>query len=739
MNLTPIEVNHASRFLKYACKDIKYRGHPHDILLETIFPNETERQTSLVSSLINLLSLPSDTLRTDVLSFFDIGLSQLTYKFSVTVTNTRLTPKLFSVLKPQEIPLCDATMTFHRHLTSILDELFHNSPPEALFICFMNDYYPSHKKEPIFKIIESIFQPFCTYLRYLVTAPVCTTDHCSGYALLSNMRQFDPVIIKDYARSSSPEISRFFGEIRKDMMAEMVPMLGLSSTSEAEHYLNYRQKDVMNIPCWMEAFECLLARVSEGRQLSDFGADAVMNFLLQIPKEIHLVFWSDGTFTLKMEVPPKCHMLDAYGLTKRDKIISSPKLDSNSLWKLFTPSHRHQAAIVLAAFHNFMEHLDNATFLKHVWNSWFPSFVNAISPSTLPFTADFIRLLTNLITVLNDHLTKIRRFECQNDRSMTDQLRSNLDETYHAFYKQTKDYVIHLSHHPFTLKDFRQDTILEFLNKTYLHDFEDSLSKPYRDGVRQEMDASTLASSSPPFILTSELVCGHTDAEIIEIIDRIVALLESDSYTLQLTFDEWDDVDLETIGIVIRTINENRLSIASVSNGLHTLIQNFVFQSLPQIHHSAARLCQSQLERLIASTIDILVEYFLQPIPYESSIRWILKKRFIVFSKLCDQRVIAQCFSRTGFFSRIVADLFNQRFASSYHLFSLIIDRPFYSDVTKEDQFLLRRTVPNFLEEGWQDSLDYRFVQKDFSHHDDQPQIRHMMQFFGANMNEVKR
>ncbi|KAK2949228.1 hypothetical protein BLNAU_15831 [Blattamonas nauphoetae] len=131
-HLTPIEINHAVRFLEYTCIHIKHRNKYLNQLLETIYPEEKYRQSKLISSLINLLSLPSDTLRTAVISLLDASLWKATNNLSVTMAVTELIPQLFKILKPHEIPLNSTTMEFHRHLTSIVDYFFKFSSPESI-------------------------------------------------------------------------------------------------------------------------------------------------------------------------------------------------------------------------------------------------------------------------------------------------------------------------------------------------------------------------------------------------------------------------------------------------------------------------------------------------------------------------------------------------------------------------------------------------------------------------------
>ncbi|KAK2943914.1 hypothetical protein BLNAU_21169 [Blattamonas nauphoetae] len=186
-SLSQTEVNHAVRFLNYTGMHIECRRGRDRMTLETIFPEEKDKQTRLVSSLINLLSHPSNTLRTVALSFFDVIFSRSSTHFPIAVATTGLVPKLFFILKPHEIPLNGTTVEFHRHITSILDTFFGFSSPEDIYDLPHDIPGFSNQQKLESKLIEPIFQPFCAYLRYLLATPVCPTDHCSGYSLLSNM------------------------------------------------------------------------------------------------------------------------------------------------------------------------------------------------------------------------------------------------------------------------------------------------------------------------------------------------------------------------------------------------------------------------------------------------------------------------------------------------------------------------------------------------------------------------
>ncbi|KAK2952250.1 hypothetical protein BLNAU_12809 [Blattamonas nauphoetae] len=94
--LSQTELNHAIRFLQYATMHIEHRESHHNQLLEILLSNTQDNRSYLISSLINVLSLPSDTLRTATLTFFDVGLHFSSTDFTLEIAETGLMPQLFS-------------------------------------------------------------------------------------------------------------------------------------------------------------------------------------------------------------------------------------------------------------------------------------------------------------------------------------------------------------------------------------------------------------------------------------------------------------------------------------------------------------------------------------------------------------------------------------------------------------------------------------------------------------------
>ncbi|KAK2948141.1 hypothetical protein BLNAU_16941 [Blattamonas nauphoetae] len=113
---------------------------------------------------------------------------------------------------------------------------------------------------------------------------------------------------------------------------------------------------------------------------------------------------------------------------------------------------------------------------------------------------------------------------------------------------------------------------------------------------------------------------------------------------------------------------------------------------------------------------------------------------FFTLGRLCEQREIAQCLSRIGFYSWIVGGLLD---GSPFITFELIIDlflrRPRHSGDERAKKKILRRKNRHFLEEGWQDVLAVIFFTKT------RPgfvplcrtHAKEMMQFHGANLNTL--
>ncbi|KAK2946126.1 hypothetical protein BLNAU_18968 [Blattamonas nauphoetae] len=742
MSLTPIEVNHASRFLEYTEIHIKHHSRPENHLLEAIFPEEEHCQTRLVSSLINLLSLPSDTLRTVSLAFLDVGLLNSSCTCSIAVASTGLLPQLFESLKPHEIPLNERTFEFHRHITSIVGNLFICSPED--FKKIGKEISPSQTKKLRSEIINPIFQPFCKYLRYLITHPVPPTDFNFAYPLLSTMKLFHKHITSGSHNYANQDIRSFFEDLRKTMTDELASSLVLVTTGETLCSHLFDGGRDMTPHSWAGTFGNIIDQLGEGKQCSDFGVYTFQRFLSLRPKEIKISFLPDGRFIIRID----------------GDVDFLKLLPSKPLCALFTPTRPHCTVAILTLIHPFTRHHDHSSLLKDLKDGWFSSVFDALTPSKLPFTSENRQLHTQLIKMMNDRSVDIQRF-LLGKRHVG--LRNELHELYLAFHQQTKDYIVHLSLHPKWMP--------------------------------------LLASSSPPFILTSELVRHLTDEEIIEIIDRIVALLESDSSldddtilristfhkyqlkfvylpdlfrkagrtkqqyfhalssllslpidhfllrpfifllnpkpnTLQPTNDEWDDVDLETVGCVIPAINGNHLSFDHPSSNLNRQILKFTVAVLPQLSESASRLTPSQLARLIAPSLDIFSNFFFHQC--STQFEHLLKREsvFRQISILCEQRVIARCVGRVGFFSRVVTGLFGDRsFLESEWFLIHFFWKSRSSGIESDDRRRLRRRVHLILEEGWLDVLD-TVIDKTTQNQMNQELSRSkgMMQFNGANL-----
>ncbi|KAK2940418.1 hypothetical protein BLNAU_24679 [Blattamonas nauphoetae] len=275
---------------------------------------------------------------------------------------------------------------------------------------------------------------------------------------------------------------------------------------------------------------------------------------------------------------------------------------------------------------------------------------------------------TRLIDVIFSRVIRIRFYT----KSMKDdQCRGELDEFYLSFHEQTKDYLIYLSLHPFALERCNQNVILDF-SQIFGSDLENRLMMPYQKlDWGEAMNASDLSLSCSPFILTSDLVCHLPDEEIMNVVDRIVALLQSDA-----------PIDDDTI---LRIHAFHKYQLKSV----------------------ATRLNESQLERLITPSINIIGKSIFGQEQLEYYERDEQENVFIEISQLCDRRVIAQCLGKIGVFSHIVSGLLEDRTYSTYRRFlHALIYHIQSSGNERAEMKKLRRAIHLFMEEGWQDALD---------------------------------
>ncbi|KAK2950276.1 hypothetical protein BLNAU_14768 [Blattamonas nauphoetae] len=780
VKFTPIEVFYIVQFLEYTTLHMQYREYRHVQLLEAIFHEDRNCQTKLTSAFIKLVSYPSNSLRTAALSFFAVGISNSSRKFSIAMAMAGHLPKLFESLKPHEVPLNETTIDFHRHITSIVDNFFSYSSWDSLIMLGveLNDF---NAQNEISKVIDPIFRPSCAYLRHLLTPPACPTDYHNGLSLLTKTEAFKSNIKCRRGRSfSHSELLLFLDEVRTIMMEAFASSLGLSTKKETLHELlfgGWRRTDELG---WAEALENILVQLSKGRQCSDFGLEAFLRFMSNRPGGVKAVLQPDGTFSIEVD----------------DQVKSTLELPTSFISSLI-PTRPHYAAAILTRFRWFASPSKDEVLLMDLKIGRFSQLFDMVNPSKLPFTEEYVSLHTQLVEVMQDYLDRIRKYTKSRE---LDKSRSELDELYHAFQNQTSDYIVHLSLRPFAL--VRRDNtniILTFFTQFFRHNCENNVIDTFREKLRKEMDEAALSSSSPPFILTSELVCQLTDEEIMNVVDRIVALLESDTpldddtilrmctfhtnqlksvylpelfrkagrtteqyfhafkclislpfdyFTLcpiktlltpkpnpiQPTLDEWDDVDLATVGVVMPTIHEDRLSFNSASSQL----LQFVDDVLPQISSCVTRLNLLQLERLLTPSNDVIFKFSIQQYSSTPKFQRDRETVFIELSRLCVQRIIAQCLSRIGFFSRMVCGLLDANpFNDCSDILDIFLRQARYSDSEWIEKKPLRSRAYHFLEEGWQDVLEFLFVRKQgsFKLYLRMERIKIMIQIHGANIN----
>ncbi|KAK2961980.1 hypothetical protein BLNAU_3036 [Blattamonas nauphoetae] len=777
MTMTPNDVFHAVHFLEYSTIHIKHRKYPDNSLFKTIFPDVSQCRTKLTSALTKLVSHPSVSLRTAALSFLDAEISESSKQLSPRIATTLMLPQLFESMKPHEIPINGTTIEFHRRVTTIVDTFTDDLP--RVIVCHppITSYATLHKiaaSEPV----NPDFKPFCNYLQHLIASPACPPDCPSGISLFSKMKIYPRNINYFHSNSFHPGLEPIFSELRKNLTEELASLLDLTTSRKTLHQLLFGQRKERDEHGWVDTFENILVRLRKGRQISDLGLQSFLCFLSNCPETINPIIRADGTFSLKVD----------------GKVKSTLELPTSFISSLVT-TRPHYASVVLSLFHWLFSVYDPAALLMDFQNGWFSQLFEAVNPSKLPFTNEFLPLHTQLVHVMKEYLAKIREYPESKDRPQT---RRNLNKICLSFRKITKDYLIHLSLHPFALKTkYNSNIILDFFANFFGITHKQRVLTQFRVEMRKEIDASALSSPSPPFILTSELVCHLTGDEIMNVVDRIVGLIESDSpisddtilricvfhtnqlkcvylpelfrkagrsteqcfhtfnsllslpfdyfdlhpinslltpkpKTLQPTFDEWDDVDLAIVGIVMATIHEDRLSFKSASSQLLT----FGVEVLPQLSHCASRLTLSQLEQLLTPSIDLLRTFYLRLCPSTYEERQLCEHGFVNLYRLSEKHVITQCLSRLGFFSRIVDGLLNDRlFFDCKSVLDIFLHQARASGKEGTDRRALQRTVHHFLEEGWQDAVDFVFVKKKetFYRNDRIEYVKEMMQFLGVN------
>ncbi|KAK2963365.1 hypothetical protein BLNAU_1899 [Blattamonas nauphoetae] len=482
-------------------------------------------------------------------------------------------------------------------------------------------------------------------------------------------------------------------------------------------------------------------------------------------------------------------------------MVSSSKHHVRSLLTLLTPNQPQHATMILSAIQCVSRWIDPVAKVKHFWNGWLSRFFNTVNPSNMPFTHEYVSLHDHLVEVMCNIINSFE--ECEPDPEIYKPTvkKRELKKFRLSFLTLSKDYLVHLSRNVFTNRPHNAYTISSLLSRVMRFDLNTPTAEAFYRNLKQEMNSSALASSSPPFILTTELVCHLSDSETIDVVDRIVTLLDSnsslDDYTilqickfisflgprsLQLvfrntgrtkeqyfhafesfislhiepfyqapinsllssrpddhepTFDEWDDIDLETVSIVMQIKTQNQLSIISKLKESDNLILKFIIDSLQQARHCTTRLTRTQLERLIAPSIDCLHAFFHQPsslgIDYQTK-----TKLFRGIFSVYDQPVVTRAISKTGIFFRIVNGLTNSSEVeeSIMTLLILIKDERRGNVNHKTERMLRRGGSPMIGEEGLDDAMESVTFMKTNIHISNfiKNQTHCILQCFGANL-----
>ncbi|KAK2956964.1 hypothetical protein BLNAU_8039 [Blattamonas nauphoetae] len=772
--LSPGEVNHAIRFMEYTTK-LSTDG-PRSFNWISLTTHRSYRPPQVdPSSFLKILSHPSDTLRAAAIAFFSAGYSDFTTKYSRHIAETDFFSKLLSLLKPHEIPFNDATLDFHRHISEILLHFIDD-------ISFISEKSLSTKDTLTF---ASIAQTFCPYLRHAIA-------HLGFFPWKRNKKMFKTILRLfkvntnfAHTRSSHPELAELYDDIR-NKLSEFTSSIGLAGQDNAVKCLLYDRLRSAHTSVWVKGFDYLLAHADERRQFSDVELQSFVTFIKHrpkvyidyIPKDTTLVFADDGTFTI----------------TVNNELVSSSTFHLRSLLVLLTPTQPQHATLILTATQVVSNWIDRADRIKHFWNGWLSRFLNAVDPSHLPFTPQFHSLHALLVDVMRNIIYSFGKCEPDADSSQPTITRSELENCCLSFLNLSKEYLVHLSHNVFALHPQSQPTIYYLLSEVMRFDLKTPTTEGFRRELKEEMISSALASSSPPLILTSELVCPLSDCETMDVVDRIVGLLDRDcslddstivrmrvfiavhnTRSLQLAFrssgrtkeeylhafesflslhiesfenspirsllsprhddleptlDEWDEADLETVPVIVRMKKETKLS-----QNCDTLIINFVLANLQQARHCATRLTRTQLERLIAPSIDFFSKHF-QCAPFNPhSSQW--EDEFKRICSVCDQPVVARAISKTGLFSRIVNGLTNsEKMYKSIGTLVKPINDVKEGKIDKTTERMWRRGgFPTIREEGLEDAIEFTLCRKTHSiyHNSTRDEARCILRYFGVN------
>ncbi|KAK2956985.1 hypothetical protein BLNAU_8060 [Blattamonas nauphoetae] len=684
------------------------------------------------------------------------------------IAETGFFNNLLSLLKPHEIPFSDTTMEFHRHVTSIM----------LCVISFIAFFIKWNLKVGD---ITSSLQAFCPYLRHLVAHPA----FFPWMKFDTILQQFEEITDSLVSHSSHPELVRIVDEMKNTLSEELASLIGLADQKETAKCLIFDKQDSTSPSVWVKGFECLLHHADEGRKFSDVELQSILIFLKRRPGYPRLVFADDGTFTIKVN----------------NELVSSSTFHLRSLLELLTPTQPQHATIILAATHVVSKWINTIDRIKHFWIGWLSHFLKAVDPSHLPFTPQHLSLHAHLVDVMCDIISSFKKCERVAKFSEPTLTQSELKTCCLSFLNVSKKYLVHLSHTAFGNHPHNDFTIDDLLSEVMKFDLKTPTTEAFRRELKEEMISSALASPSPPFILTAELVCALSDCETMDVVDRIVGLLDRDcslddstilrmcvfitrhnTRNLQLAFrntgrtkeqylhalesflslhiesfqhapirsllssrpddheptlDEWDEADLETVPIVMRMRNQNQLSIDADSKDFGNLVLQFIIGSLQQARHCATRLTQTQLERLIAPSIDCLDEYFRQLFsPDTVDVTWMKPVKHICL--VCDQPLVARAISKTGIFSRIVNGLTN----SEKLLVSIeILVKPI-NDVTKgnvgrtTERMWRREGFPTIREEGLEDLAEFRLLMKPDEYYYEKiaSRTRDIHLFFGVNI-----
>ncbi|KAK2953846.1 hypothetical protein BLNAU_11249 [Blattamonas nauphoetae] len=366
-----------------------------------------------------------------------------------------------------------------------------------------------------------------------------------------------------------------------------------------------------------------------------------------------------------------------------------------------------------------------------------------------------------------------------------------------SFLDLTMNYSVHLSLHPFALDQHNQDITLDFLYR--LFKFCSGKAVPRRTflKLKQKMNEAALSSSSPPFILTTELVCPLSNEETIAILDRIVGLINSNTpltddtilricaffrqskktnfikihrnmgrtkqqylqtlesllslpidilkqspveYLLHRVqdvyrgFDEnWDDLCFDTVPLFLDALKLDQPRSNKHTKELHGKFLDFLLDSLEHACSRADRLHPAHFEQFINLSEEFIFTHYSRQLHSTTEDNETWTNDLVRVLRACHHSVFIEGLGKLGFFARVVNEFIDSCDASS--------STKMLSCGVDRPQIWRSRARESFDEEGWEDAMELNLIKNETDANDNETRKtrnkRWMMCLYGANLNLV--